>query len=817
MLKGLRNRLGIQQEIDDLFSSLPVTPPLRFSFERFPKGIDNTHVDVYLCPHFTSSTRLLVRRMLQHDIGENCWGESHPPPAVRDLEDFEKAYTGMMEAGVSKARKESFPEQVQLLHFAALKYLLVSVSDELLQHRDRLQNARTADGDHSGGNAVHLHDKLVTLAKQETALKYRITRKLFRHVYKLESTALRKLRKSVLGRSWPIPKSVLFNPLLQLPSLWVEDQFMHHYPLVLMRKNDPGCFSKVNTIVTGIFDYFLPAWCHAPVFIESKDSASVMGRDSAGMRLRHDQGVLSGFLESELLLSEALQEDEYVGGLTSWFDDPHNMERILSFQGSSKYAGKRQIHKESQIDSTEHWSVLTENVITEAQRLFKQAGLMHKILASHEAPKVYKELSGRVPLGLICQYLEGDIPRRKLLQKLSGIKELTQPDIAKKVLDNAAGRISGLSKARKRYRIKCFLRDFVVLRRDLKLAYMCHGAMNGIKILQREETVELSRSNHSLQEFTHCSLAKTENNKIRNHVIIKADVRGSTAITTELLDQKLNPATHFSLNFFQPINKLLDSYGAVKVFIEGDAIILSIMEYEDAPYQWLCVSHACGLARKILHVVDTQNVQNRKHNLPELELGLGISFNDGSPAFLYDGDQQIMISPAINRADRLSSCDAVLRGTALGDEIKRGVEVVVPVDKNITTSAGGEEMLGYNVNGIELDMPAFFKLKSELALLRLGGNVPGYSKQSVFYAGRYPDRNGKMDWLVVREAPVRMWIGNSINTEEEWGRRFYEVITDVDVIAQLKERMSSNKLEDRRGDKVQDFSGDDPDTTNYIH
>ncbi len=817
MLKGLRSRLGLQQEVDDLFATLPVASPFRFSFERFPKGIDNTNVDVYLCPEFTSSTRFLVRCLLQHDIGNSCLGEAHPPPAISDLENFEKAYIGMMEAGISKARKESFPELVQLLHFATLEFLLLSVGDELLQYKDRLQNARTADGDHSSSHAVHLHDKLVTIAQHEAAIKYRVMRKLFRHVYKLESTTLRKLRKSVLGRSWPVPKPMLFNPLLQLPSLWAEEQFMHHYPLVLMRKSDPGCFKRVNAIVTGIFDCFLPAWSYAPKFPESADDTSVMGRDSTGMRLRHDRGMLSGFLESELLLSGALQEDEYSGGLCSWLDDPHNMERILSFQGASKYTGKRQIHNESQIGSPEHWSALTENVVSEAMRLFKQAGLMHKILASHEAPKVYKELNSRVPLGLICQYLEGDIPRRKLLQKLSGIKGLAQPEIAKKVLEIAAGRISGLSKVRRRYRVKCFLRDFAVLRRDLKLAYQCHSAMNSIKILQRDKAIELSRSNHSLQEFTHGTQGKAEKDKIRNHVIIKADVRGSTAITTELVEQQLNPATHFSLNFFQPINKLLDAFGATKVFIEGDAIILSIAEYEDAPYQWLCVSHACGLARKILQVVDTQNVQNRKHGLPELELGIGISFNDGSPAFLYDGDRKIMISPAINRADRLSSCNAALRGTTLGEEVKRGVELVLPVDKGVTISGRSDELLGYNVNGIEMDMPAFFKLKSELALLRLGGNIPGYSEQSVFYAGRYPDRTGKMDWLVVREAPVRMWIGNSINTEEEWGRRFYEVITDPDVIAQLKDRMSSNKSDDSKDSKAQNYAGEESDSTSYIH
>jgi len=817
MLKNLRKRFNLEQDFDDLFSSLPSASPNKFSFDRFPKGVDNTNIDVYLCPQFTSSTRILVRRMLLHEIGENSWGEPHPPPGVRDLENFEKAYTGVMEAGVSKARKESAPEQIQLLHFAILKYLLMSVGEELLQHRDRLQNARTMDGDQSGGNAVHLHDKLVLLAQQEVALKYRITRKLFRHVYKLESTTLRKLRKSVLGRSWPVPKEVLFNPILQLPSLWVEDQFMHHYPLAMMRKHDPSRFSKINAMVTDMFGCFLPAWCHALQPLESEDDISVLGRDSAGMRLRHDRGMLPGFLEAEMLLSGGVQEDEYAAGLSSWLDNPHNMELILSLKESGKYSRKRHSQRMPLNGTPDQWSALSRQVLSEVRRRLKQAGLINAILASHEAPKVYRELHGRVPLGLICQYLEGEIPRRKLLPKLSAIKDVSQPEIAKKVLEIAVGRIQNISKSRSDYRIKSFLLDFSVLRRDMKLAYQTHCAMNGIKILLRDETIALSRSNASLQEFIQHPNDEEEESRIKNHVIVKADVRGSTAITSELIDQRLNPATHFSLNFFQPINQQLDSFGATKVFVEGDAIILSIAEYEDAPYQWLCVSHACGLASKILQVVDKQNVQNRKHGLPELEIGLGISFNDGAPAFLHDGDKQIMISPAINRADRLSSCSAVLRKTALGEQVKRGVELVIPVDKNAMDKGRSDELLGYNVNGIELDMPAFFKLKSELALLRLGGNVPGYSEQSVFYAGRYPDRIGKMHWLVVREAPVRMWIGNTINTEEEWGRRFYEVITNANVIAVLKERIISSRSEDGEELSVRDHPDGEPDSTRYIH
>jgi len=362
---------------------------------------------------------------------------------------------------VGKARSESSPDQIQLLHFAILKYLLLSVSEELVQHRDRLQHARTMDGDHSSGHAVHLHDKLVTLAQEETALRYRITRKLFRQVYKLESTVLRKLRKSVLGRSWPVPKLILFNPVLQLPSLWAEEQFMHHYPLAMMSRDEPDRFRLINSILTDVFSYGLPAWAHAPRMPETTGDETEDG-NSVGMRLRHDRGMLSGFLETELLLDGSIQSDEYIEGLCSWLDDPGNLEAILFLDGADVQARSSQRLRPADVENSMRWIRLQEYILDEVQRRFRQTGLGAKILAAYETPKVFKELHGRVPLALICQYLEGGLPRRKLLRRLSGLKGVSQPYIAKKPLEIAAERIRTVSEICPGRAVSISLRVFCV-------------------------------------------------------------------------------------------------------------------------------------------------------------------------------------------------------------------------------------------------------------------------------------------------------------------------------------------------------------------
>lgn len=223
--------------------------------------------------------------------------------------------------------------------------------------------------------------------------------------------------------------------------------------------------------------------------------------------------------------------------------------------------------------------------------------------------------------------------------------------------------------------------------------------------------------------------------------------------------------------------------------MEGDAVILSLYEYQDAPHDWLALCRAAGLARKILDVVDAQNAQNRKYDLPELELGLGIAWLGEAPAFLHDGDHEIMISSAINRADRLSSCAASLRMTSLGRTLPRGVEVVVPVDQGIMQKDSGDNLLRYNVNGIELDPAAFPKLRQELVLHQVELDLPQYGPSSVFHVGRYPDRTGLTRWLIVREAPVRRWVGDEVEGEDAEGRRFYEVVTCHEVMVKLKEKL----------------------------
>jgi len=763
----------------------PVLPPIRL--DRFGRGIDNTRVDVCLSADFLSRATILAQRILTEEFAKYHGGIGFQSPDRRELEGFLKSYVSMSEVAIDRARSASRPELIQLFQFAVWKYLQGVADKQIVRLRTELQSGVSRQVSVSAGNALELYERRVSLARERVGLSYRVVAALLRQLQRVESAELRRLRTSILGMAWPVPEEMLFNPLLQLPELTAEEAVVDFYPLALLAGSSGPAFASCNQLVTRRLAEFLPDWAHSP--------AGGGGVSSAEASMSHAERI-HGATDIERVLLFALRPEEYRDQKYSWLDDPANLDILLR---PGVHRGPCEGLTET-IDPgcEERWREFQRRLLDDLYSDFRREGLLRSVLASSVAARVHRSLSRKVAVGEVFSFFVGASSYRRLRQRVYSIFPRAEGAPLLKSMRAERFRLRFLSREEQKELLVQFLRDFSRLRRDAKLAYAAARAMGQIRLLQSVNEKTLSRANGSLQEFILPEEAgDRQHKKIRNHVVIKADVRGSTAITAELLERNLNPAAHFSRNFFEPINRLISEFGAEKTFIEGDAVILTLYEYEDVSFKWLSVAHACGLARKILEVVDAQNAQNRQSGLPELELGLGIAFSDGSPAFLYDGDHRILISPAINRADRLSSCSSVLRSSPLHQMTRgRGVQVVARgrEDRNDDAGKGADGMLRYNVNGVELDAPAFFKLKLELALERVELQPPGSLETKRYYAGRYPDRRGRIHWLVVHEAPIRIWVANDFSTLERYGRCFYEVVTDRAVVAMVRERLHPGRL-----------------------
>jgi hypothetical protein len=306
-----------------------------------------------------------------------------------------------------------------------------------------------------------------------------------------------------------------------------------------------------------------------------------------------------------------------------------------------------------------------------------------------------------------------------------------------------------------------------------------------------------------------------------HHVILKADVRDSSRLTRSLMEKGMNAASYFSLNFYDPVNKLLAKYGATKVFLEGDAIIVALLEREGETM--LSVGRTCVLAWEIVSLLHEYNGLLERSGLPPMEVGLGIAYQDSPPLYLMDGEHRIMISDAINESDRLSSCNKRVRKKLAPDA---GVFQVYSVqiggggnhnNDSASDEAGAEEMrLNYNVGGICLSEAAFRKLQQEISISPWQANLsepglneprfsgPGFTgpwidEQCEFFTGTVPIANGVFRKIVIRKNRIAQVDVRDLSILHWTGRWYYEVCANPAVYAALQDEQSAPRPSSRAG------------------
>ena len=414
--------------------------------------------------------------------------------------------------------------------------------------------------------------------------------------------------------------------------------------------------------------------------------------------------------------------------------------------------------------------------------LLEDAKVMEHVIASYEVVPLLSEYSPRIN----AQQLKNGLVSRA---ECARVEKLIK-DHSRLSTDSLLAAVERVSNCRGAERAKVagrFLRDFLRYHRDLRRLETLNSALDGINLLGNEKLRELSAVNGTLYEFLLAEEQRPTEDKVIHHVILKADIRDSTKLTRSLVERELNPASYFSLNFFDPVFKLLPKYGASKVFLEGDAMILSILEREGEP--GFAVSRACVLAREILDIVRGYNHLLQRAGLPSLELGIGISFQDAAPLYLMDGEQHIMISDALNESDRLSSCNKRARKTVEPLESLFNVYAFQTISDADAGENADEFVMSYNLNGIRINEAAFRKLQREISLQATHLDVPALwsTEQFKLYSGLVPVGNEIFRRIVVRASQIPQ-IDPRNSAFRRWtDGTYYEVCSNPVIYQSLEE------------------------------
>lgn len=498
------------------------------------------------------------------------------------------------------------------------------------------------------------------------------------------------------------------------------------------------------------------------------------GRDSY---LQAEHYVLIGGFENDpdsmgnvrALICEFLRavapqaQDENSAMIDGWLSAPENAHELVGTgEPSEKYLKPR----------LEIWTELLE-----------REKLLDLALAAYEVVQLFREFT---PL-LDPQQLKYSLVHRRERERVEKLVE-EHGKFSMEKLTAAAGKVSQASDAQRAKVAARFLRDFMLYYRDLRRLEVLNRAMEKVNLIGSERLRELSQLNGTLYDFVLAQEEKTRNEKaVLRHVILKADVRDSTRLTRSLLERDMNPASYFSLNFYDPVNKLLAKYGATKVFVEGDAIILAILEREGDPA--LAVAQTCVLAREMMDIVGGYNHLLQRAALPALELGIGISYQNSPPTYLLDGDHRIMISDALNESDRLSSCDKRMRKAMHGMEIPFNV---YEFRNGQNTEA---ESMKYNVGGIRISEAAFNRLREEISLEQCRLDFPRLwgTEDILFYSAIVPIGADVFRRIILRTAQAPVVEPSDFSLLCWTDSRVYEVCTNPAVYAAVEKKMAQGK------------------------
>jgi hypothetical protein len=746
-------------------------------------GVDNIHHDVFLSPKFSQ----VARDYLFDLIRQNTSATYLPGIELRsvkapDTSAFRRLLAEMLQSALTQAKFQKNIEIELLFRVAILKFL----TGELIN--------QFANIVHEGKEYIRQRGEYFERSQQAHVIKARLSelqsarRKVLRAVGQqvaqvvidVEENVISKTRRALFGEDFATYFDLLKNRLVFLDGGKDDVYFLEHYVLLGNYSRDPDRFESMDTLFqellgeTGLGEADDPAsmeatQAHSAVLQLAESCRADISnleaqREDIQKRLGRGDSFLNKFLSSDApanlkaslsdiemrLEFQKIKLDElgpqidaarqkqdfyskdYKSRLGGYLNEPENAKRLFDAEaGPEEDREKRSRFLEKLFD-----------------RLEKREILYH-VLASYEIRTIAPEFSPPVHLQQLRKAL---VSKEELKRVEQVLKQVPARQLSIKTIEELSRKIRRYSRDEMLAMVLRFATDFLRLRRDLRDAEQVTTAMDRLSLVTTEQSRELSRMNNRLYECLLAEEAKPKQDNVVSHVIIKTDVRGSTKMTQDLLARGLSPASHFSLNLHEPVKKLLDRYGAKKVFIEGDAIILAIFETESSVAYARAVAKACVLSKQILVVCNSYNDRAASSNLPALEIGIGVAFQGSAPTYWTDGDSRIMISKALNLSDRLSGCAKLAKRMLGKQKTHFSVFQFLTAMEGASAEELDEFLVRFNMNGIEINEEGFLKLSDEISLesIEMKLEMPWGKEPVTLYYGEVP-MGESVELLVLRK------------------------------------------------------------------
>jgi hypothetical protein len=770
-------------------------------------GVDNIHHDVYLSPKFVEASRTFLFDLIRQLVNLSHFpGFERKPMRAPEMATLRKLLAELMQSSMTRAKYDKNIERDVLLRVALLKLLtqetLARFGDLLLEAKECMR----ARGNYfERSEAAHvLKSRLAEIQANRRDVVRQVGQQLYQMLAELDETTA-KSRKALFGDE-PSDFYEMFNNRLIFVEGGRDDRlFLDHFVMTGNYQRDPDRLEVFERMLIELVrEKFLPVERSTA---SSQNSNSAQSATESVKRLRGDLAQLDA--QREDLIGRLARTEELLGRMLRR-DDPaelraalreldkrrsflqQKLESLTSHADSARPQSGSQPQRAGNFDEylsqpenvralfgsgNSDPSDVRSQLLDEWITRLEQSELLIHVLASYEVRNLHLDYCPPLHLQQLRRAL---VSRDELKRAEEILGQFPAKQFSIKRLEESSRKLRRYSREEIRTIALRFAEDLMRLHREMRDYQRLTAAMEKINLVRVERTRELSQINRTLYEFLLPEEERPAEDHVVTHAVIKADIRGSTRMTQLLLARGMNPASHMSLNLYEPAQRILETYGASKIFIEGDAIVLGIYETESNRTRQRAVAKACLLARQILAIAEAYNQRTATDtvDLPKLELGVGVAFQNSPPTYWMDKDYRIMISKAINLSDRLSSCSKAAR-RLLGDH-KSPFRVFLfqTAIEGTTEEELDEFLLRYNLNGVELNEEGFQKLNEEISLSasEAVGVFPWGRERATFYSGLVPIGD-KLQPLLIRKGFVRQLMPDG-KIGAPGSRAYYEVCAD---------------------------------------
>ncbi len=735
-----------------------------FTLNRLTHGVDNTHYDVHLSPDLCETTNTIITQLLeQFSRTRNIETPPDDLQLPQEISLFYEQCYEVLNAALDEAKRADEEQVFFLAKVAIIKMLSKSnkqcfanfttrLSEEIWEMESGSFTTKRRPSTYKEKKIIFQKRKQALIKKNRNLILQQIHFILLSSFNKAQNGSIEKLRHAIFGDT-PKETRDLFNNIMISAGKRPDAMFMAENYILFDERNDrPDSYNDLILLIKSIL----------------KEISSDNGK------LLYEEYEYDGFIKNS-----------------------DNFDSLLNYiDTQKKYSvAKKQNCDKQQLKQLKNTIAQQKQLLTYFFTQFKKNNLVEQFTSFYELKPLFQDYCPPLSPRQVMQFY--DIAKNK--NDKSGVNQRLEKRYGKQVplamLYQKVSITNWIGRKTQHHYLLQYIQAISRYHCDLENLASLRRSASHIKLLTDNKSLNLSTVNQTLYSFLlpHETVFDLGERPLINHTIVKADIRGATEIIHQMQAKGLNPASYFSLNFFEPINKILGEFGAKKIFTEGDAMILSLGEQKDAPGDWYSVARACGLSIGILQIIEQYNKGNRNADLPPLEIGCGVCFSNDSPTYLFDGDKLILISLAINLADRMSSSAKSLadfrkmqnRLFNLYVFHKRG-------DREKFEKRADDYRLRFNVNGIELNQAGFEKLQKEIKLTKTTYKVPGSVESMVqVYIGSYPTCSGEIRQLAIHEATVMEIQPNTLKLCGRTKDKYYEVLDKDSFIRRLKAKFKS--------------------------